>query len=216
MRDAFHRELEALDQDIVRMGALVEQSTRWATTALLEGDRELAQKVRDGDEAIDGMFVDIEKRTLALMAQQAPVAGDLRLVVVILRVVNDLERAGDLAYNIAKMAQLEDFSLPGLKAVRALVADLGKAAADLMSAALDAWASKDAELAADIALRDDRLDQLDSELLGRLVELKGQESLGPALRLALVGRYFERIGDHAVNLGERIRYFVTGDDEYLG
>src|SRR3989304_5819910 len=104
MRDAFHRELESLDQEIVRMGALVEQSTQMVTTALMEGDRELAQRVRDGDEAIDDVFMDIEKRSLALLAQQAPVAGDLRLIVAILRVVNDLERAGDLASNIAKLS----------------------------------------------------------------------------------------------------------------
>jgi phosphate transport system protein len=212
MRDAFHKELEALDQEIVRMGALVEQSTRRATTALLDCDRVLAQQVRDGDDEVDEMFVDIERRALALVAQQAPVAGDLRLIVAILRVVNDLERAGDLAYNIAKMAQLEDFCSPGLKGVRALVADLGDAAATLMGTAIDAWATKDVDLAADIGLRDDRLDDLDAELLAKLVELKGQESLGPALRLALVGRYLERIGDHAVNLGERVRYFITGED----
>jgi phosphate transport system protein len=212
MRDAFHKELEALDQEIVRMGALVEQSTRHATRALLECDRELAERVKHGDDEIDELFSSIEKRSLALVAQQAPVAGDLRLIVAILRVVNDLERAGDLAYNIAKMAQLEDFGQPALKGVRALVADLGEAAADLMGNAIDAWASKDVTLAADIALRDDKLDDLDAQLLANLVELKGQESLGPALRLALVGRYFERIGDHAVNLGERIRYFVIGDE----
>jgi phosphate transport system protein len=212
MRDAFHKELEALDQEIVRMGALVEQSTREATTALLECDGVLARRVMSNDDEIDGMFVDIERRSLSLVAQQAPVAGDLRLIVAVLRVVNDLERAGDLAYNVAKMAQLEDFGQPGLKGVRALVADLGAAAADLMGTAIDAWASKDVTLAADIELRDDKLDDLDARLLANLVELKGQESLGPALRLALVGRYFERIGDHAVNLGERIRYFVTGDE----
>ena len=216
MRDAYHKELEALDQEIVRMGALVEQSTRRATTALLDRDRVLAQQVKDGDDEIDGMFVDIERRALSLVAQQAPVAGDLRLIVAILRVVNDLERAGDLAYNIAKMAQLEDFCSPGLKGVRALVADLGEAAATLMGTAIDAWATKDVDLATDIGLRDDRLDDLDAELMAKLVELKGQESLGPALRLALVGRYLERIGDHAVNLGERVRYFITGEDEYLG
>src|SRR5450759_961588 len=99
MRDAFHKELEALDEEIVRMGALVEQSTRDATTALLEGDALLAQRVMSGDDEIDRMFVDIERRSLSLVAQQAPVAGDLRLIVAILRVVNDLERAGDLAYN---------------------------------------------------------------------------------------------------------------------
>jgi len=216
MRDAFHRELEKLDQEIVRMGALVEQSTQMATTALLEADDALAQKVRHGDEAIDTVFMDIEKRALTLLAQQAPVAGDLRLIVAILRVVNDLERAGDLTYNIAKLSQGEDFRRPDLKEVRLLISELGKAAGRLIGAAIDAWATKDERLAADIARQDDQIDDLHARLIEKLVDLKGQESLGPALRLALVGRYFERIGDHAVNLGERVRYYVTGDEEHLG
>lgn len=216
MRDAFHRELESLDQEIVRMGALVERSTQMATTALMEADTELAQRVREGDQEIDAVFLDIEKRSLALLAQQAPVAGDLRLIVAILRVVNDLERAGDLAYNIAKLVQIEDFREPGLKAVRSLVSELGAAAGGLMGKAIDAWATKDDKLAADVELEDDKLDDLHSQLIERLVELKGQDSLAPAIRLAMVGRYFERIGDHAVNMSERVRYFVTGDEELLG
>jgi phosphate transport system protein len=216
MRDAFHRELESLDQEIVSMGALVERSTEMATTALIESDMELAQKVREGDAEIDALFLDVEKRSLALLAQQAPVAGDLRLIVAILRVAGDLERAGDLAYNIAKLVQAEDFRQPGLKAVRSLVSELGAAAGRLMGKAIDAWATKDDALAADIDLQDDRLDELHAQLIERLVELKGQDSLAPAIRLAMVGRYFERIGDHAVNMGERVRYFVTGDEELLG
>jgi phosphate transport system protein len=210
------RELESLDQEIVRMGALVERSTQMTTNALIEADKELAQRVRDGDKEIDDLFLDIEKRSLALLAQQAPVAGDLRLIVAILRVVNDLERAGDLAYNIAKLVQIEDFREPGLKAVRSLVFELGMAAGRLMGKAIDAWATKDDKLAAEIELQDDRLDDLHSQLIEKLVELKGQESLAPAIRLAMVGRYFERIGDHAVNLADRVRYFVTGDEELLG
>ena len=216
MRDAFHKELERLDQEIVRMGALVEQRTQMATTALMEGDQALAQKVRDGDQDIDDVFMDIEKRSLALLAQQAPVAGDLRLVVAILGVINDLERAGDLAYNIAKLAQGEDFRRPELKEVRLLVSELGQAASQIMGTAIDAWAAKDERLAAGMEAQDDKIDDLHARLLEKLVDLKGQDSLGPALRLALVGRYFERIGDHAVNLGERLRYFVTGDEEHLG
>ena len=216
MRESFHRELQNLDQAVVRLGALVERSAQLATTALVESDRELAQKVRDGDDEIDALYMDIEKRSLTLLAQQAPVAGDLRLVVAILRVINDLERSGDLAYNIAKLAQLEDFREPGLKAVRALVAELGWAAAKLTGAAIDAWATKDVELAADIARQDDALDEMHARLIEQLVELKGEDSLAPAIRLAMIGRYFERIGDHAVNLGERVRYFVTGDEQHLG
>jgi len=216
MRDAFHRELENLDQGIVRMGALVEQSTQRATTALIECDRELAQRVREGDDEIDALFMDIETRALKLLAQQAPVAGDLRLIVAILRIITDLERSGDLAYNIAKLAQLEDFCQPELKPVRALIAEMGTAAARVTGAAIDAWAAKDETMAADIAREDDVLDDLHAQLIERLVELKGEDSLASAIRLAMVGRYLERIGDHAVNLSDRLRYFLTGDAEHLG
>jgi phosphate transport system protein len=198
------------------MGALVEQTTQTATVALIECDRALAEKVLLKDDEIDDLFMDIEKRALTLLAQQAPVARDLRLLVAILGVAQELERSGDLAHNIAKVALLEDFRQPGLKSVRGLVAQLGEAAARLMAASIDAWASKDEASAADFDVRDDEIDDLDAHLLEQLVELKGEQSLGPALRLALVGRYFERIGDHAVNLGERIRYFTTGDAEHLG
>jgi phosphate transport system protein len=216
VRDAFHKELESLDQQVVRMGALVEQSTQMATTALIESDRELAQRVREGDDEIDALFLDVETRSLTLLAQQAPVAGDLRLIVVILRIINDLERSGDLAYNIAKTVQIEDFSQPELKSVRSLVAEMGGAAAVIMAAAIDAWATKDQMLAAQIALKDDVLDELHARLIGQLVELKGEDSLAPAIRLAMVGRYLERIGDHAVNLSERLQYFLTGEEEHLG
>jgi phosphate transport system protein len=216
MRDSFHRELESVDQDIVRMGALVEQSARLVTTALIECEKSLAKQVYEGDDQIDAMFLDIEKRSLTLLAQQAPVAGDLRLIVAILRVVTDLERSGDLIHNIAKLAQAEDFCQPQLKPVRALLADAGRAAAGLIGAAIDAWAAKDEKLAADIALADDVLDDLHARLIERLVELKGHEVLPSAIRLAMVARYLERIGDHAVNIGERVRYFVTGDEGYLG
>jgi len=216
MRESFHRQLEILDQDVVRLGALVERSTELATNALIEGNKELARRVREGDDDIDRLFLDIEKRALAMLAQQAPVARDLRLIVAILRVVTDLERAGDLAFNIAELVEVEDFRASTIKPVRSLVADLGRTATRLLGMAIDAWTAKDETLASALAQEDDRLDDLHAELLGRLVELKGEDALGPAIRLAMIGRYFERIGDHAVNLGERVRYFVTGDEEHLG
>lgn len=216
MRESFHRQLEILDQDVVRLGALVEQSTRLVTNALVENDKELARRVREGDDEIDGLFLDIEKRALTMLAQQAPVARDLRLIVAILRVVTDLERSGDLAFNIAELVEVEDFREPAVKPVRSLVADLGQMATRLLGMAIDAWAAKNERMAEALAREDDRLDDLHAELLERLVELKGEDALAPAIRLAMVGRYFERIGDHAVNLGERVRYFITGDEEHLG
>jgi len=176
----------------------------------------LAQSVREGDDQIDAMFLDIEKRSLTLLAQQAPVAGDLRLIVAILRVVNDLERVGDLAYNIDKTWCWWRISASRTKAIRGLASDLGEAAAQLVGKAIDAWTAKDEGLAADLALQDDRIDELHAQLIKRLLELNDQASVGPAIRLAMVGRYFERIGDHAVNMGERVRYYITGDEEHLG
>jgi phosphate transport system protein len=216
MRDAFHKDLEAIDQEIVRMGALIEKSTEETTTALVECNKALAQRVMDGDEAIDEMFLDIEKRSLTLMAQQAPVAGDLRLIVAILRVNNDLERAGDLAYNIAKLVHLEDFREPSPKAVKSLVSELGLAAGRLMSNAIDVWASKDEAYAAGLQQQDDAVDDLHARLINELLQLKDEAAIPSAIRLAMVGRYFERIADHAVNVGELVCYYVTGDEAHLG
>jgi phosphate transport system protein len=216
MRDAFHKELEAIDQEIVRMGALIERSTQDATTALIECDKALAQKVMDGDEVIDETFLAIEKRSLTLMAQQAPVAGDLRLIAAILRVDNDLERAGDLAYNIAKLVNLEDFRKPGPKAVKSLVSELGQAAGRLMSMAIDIWASKDEQAAAGLQQQDDAVDDLHARLIQKLLEMKDEDAIPSAIRLAMIARYFERIADHAVNVGELVSYYVTGDESHLG
>ncbi len=216
MRDAFHRELDAIDQDVVRLGAMVERSTQDATTALIECDKVLAQKVMDGDEAIDRMFLEIEKRSLSLMAMQAPVAGDLRLIVAVLRVNNDLERAGDLSYNIAKLVHLQDFCEPGPKAVKSLVSDLGQAAVRLMSAAIDVWASKDEEAAAGLQQQDDVVDDLHGRLIAQLLQLRDEDAIPSAIRLAMIGRYLERIADHAVNIGELVSYYITGDEEHLG
>jgi phosphate transport system protein len=216
MRDAFHKELEAIDQEIVRMGALIERSTQDATTALIECDKALAQKVMDGDEVIDAMFLAIEKRSLTLMAQQAPVAGDLRLIAAILRVDNDLERAGDLAYNIAKLVNLEDFCRPGPKAVKSLVSELGQSAGRLMSMAIDIWASKDEQAAAGLQQQDDAVDDLHARLIQKLLEMKDEDAIPSAIRLAMIARYFERIADHAVNVGELVSYYVTGDESHLG
>jgi phosphate transport system protein len=216
MRDAYHKELESLDQGVVAMGALVEKSIHLAATAFVEGDKELAGRVRAGDDDIDAMFMDIEKRCLALMAQQAPVAGDLRLVVAILGAISELERTGDIAYNVAKLVQRDDPPQVDTKAVRILLSELGAESQKVLAAAIDAWSQKDEVAAAAVERQDDRSDELHGKVIAAILEIKGEEAVAAAIRLAMLGRYFERIGDHAVNLAERVRYFVTGDAEYLG
>ncbi len=215
MRDTFHRELERLDQDVVRMGALVEAAIEGATVALVEGSLERAKKVQDGDDEIDDLFIDMETRAMAMLAQQQPVAGDLRLIVTILRVVNDLERAGDLAFNIASVVR-KDLDIVKLRKVSALVYELGHAARRLLAKALDAWAEKNLELACQMDDLDDEIDELYERLFRELFELQNETTFDVAMNLVLVGRYFERIADHAVNLAERIRYFITGNEEHLG
>ncbi len=215
MRDTFHRELERLDQDVVRMGALVEAAIEGATLALVEGSLERAKKVQDGDDEIDDLFIDMESRAMAMLAQQQPVAGDLRLIVTILRVVNDLERAGDLAYNIASVVT-KDLDIVKLRKVSALVYELGHASRRLLAKALDAWAEKNLELACQMDELDDEIDELYERLFRELFELQSETTFDVAMNLVLVGRYFERIADHAVNLAERIRYFITGNEEHLG
>jgi len=216
MRDVFHRELEMLDQEVVAMGALVEKSIRMAVTAFVDDDKQLAMKVLDGDDEIDNVFMDVEKRCLSLVAQQAPVAGDLRLVIAILDAIGELERSGDLAYNVAKLVRLDDSPREGVKEVRALLAELGLETEVLFAKAIDAWADKDELLAAGLERQDDRVDELHGRVIASILELRGEDVVAAAIRLAMLGRYFERIADHAVNLAERVRYYVTGDEEYLG
>jgi phosphate transport system protein len=216
MRDAYHKELESLDQGVVAMGAVVEKSVHLATIAFVEDDKQLAQKVREGEDEVDAMFMDIEKRCLALMAQQAPVAGDLRLVVAILGAISELERTGDIAYNVAKLVMKDDSPQADTKVVRTLLAELGSEAQKVLAAGIDAWSQKDEVAAAAVERQDDRSDELHGKVIAAILEIKGEEAVAAAIRLAMLGRYFERIGDHAVNLAERVRYFVTGDAEYLG
>jgi phosphate transport system protein len=215
VRDSFHKELDRLDQDVVRMGALVERAIDEAITALAECDAERARRVQEGDDEIDALFLDIEKRAFALLAKQQPVAGDLRLIMAVVLTVNDLERSGDLAYNVASMVR-NDLTIVKLKPVAGLVYELGHSAQRLLARSIDAWAKKDLKLAAEMEDLDDEIDDLYAKLLTELFDLSKEVAFEVAMNMVLVGRYFERIADHGVNIGERIRYYVTGDAEHLG
>jgi phosphate transport system protein len=215
VRDSFHKELDRLDQDVVRMGALVERAIDEAVTSLAECDAERARRVQLGDDEIDALFIDIEKRAFALLAKQQPVAGDLRLIMAVVLTVNDLERSGDLAYNVASMVR-NDLTIVKLKPIAGLIYELGHASQRLLARSIDAWAKKDLGLAAEMDDLDDEIDDLYAKLLAELFELSKEVAFEVAMNMVLVGRYFERIADHAVNIAERIRYYVTGDAEHLG
>src|SRR5680860_1878752 len=158
------------------MGALVEAAIEGAILALAEGDLERGKRVQNGDDEIDDLFIDMEKRAMAMLAQQQPVAGDLRLIVTILRVVNDLERAGDLAFNIASVVR-KDLDIVKLREVSALVYELGHASRRLLSKALDVWSEKNLELAGQMDDLDDEIDELYERLFRELFELQNETCL---------------------------------------
>ena len=213
MRIVYSRELERLDLDVVRMGALAEASIDAALLAMAEGDSERAKRVMQGDDEIDALFLDIEVRAMALLAQQQPVARDLRLVVAILKVTNDLERCGDLASNIAKEV-VDDIEVPRPRALTTAVYELGVSARRLLGRSLDAWSNKDMELAGSLDRLDDEIDDQYDGLFKALFGLEEEISMELAMHLVLVGRFFERIADHAVNIAEAILYYITGEHEH--
>lgn len=216
MREHYHRELDRLDQDVVRMGALVEKATEQATIALIESDGELARRVMEADNEIDDLYVDIERRVLSILAKQAPVARDLRLIVAILRATHDLERAGDLAYNVAKVA-VQQVPVARIKAISGLLAELSAKSRSLLSKAIDAWSEKDIVLARSLQDFDDDIDQLYKRFYREIFALRKDEaSFETAMNAALVGRWFERIADHGVNVAEGIQFYITGEEEMLG
>lgn len=216
MREQYHRALEALDQDVVRLGALAEAAIDKATLALVENDPELAQQVLDGDDEIDALFVDVTKRALTILAEQAPVARDLRLLLSIIRVANELERTGDLAHNIAKVPQ-RGIPVGEVKPIGKLLYELAVAARKLLGNAIDVWAQKDAGLAANVQESDDTIDSLYRRFYKELFALgRDETTFEVGMNAALVGRWFERVADHGVNITEAVQFYVTGDDAYLG
>lgn len=211
IRKDFHGNLEKVEAGIVRMAAVVTESIPRATSALLNGDLEAAQVLIDGDDALDELSVELEEECYRLLALEGPVAGDLRAVTTALRMNQEIERAGDLATNVAK-ATRRIYGRSIDPKVRGILVEMSDESARLLKLSIDSYAEGQTGLAAAIDDMDDRLDELNYALVEALLKLYSEPSrdIGSAVQLALVGRYFERIGDHAVNIGERVRYMVDG------
>ena len=210
-RIEFHGSLEHLRADIVRLGAMAVETIGRGTAALLDRDLHAAQLLIDGDDAIDIVALDLEESCVNLLALQGPMAGDLRMIVSSLRVIAELERSADLMVNIAKAARrIYDVTID--PAVRGLIEDMSLEAAAIMRKAIDSYASGDNDLAAALDDIDDRLDDLQVYFIEAVFAAQQADrlSLRSAVQLALVARFYERIGDHAVNIGERVTYMVTG------
>ncbi|MGI9033858.1 MAG: phosphate signaling complex protein PhoU [Acidimicrobiales bacterium] len=211
-RSQFQEDLGSLRHGVDWLGALAEDAVRAATVALLEGDRTKAEVVENGDDELDALFLQLEESAYSLIARQAPVAVDLRFLVSALRVTADFERMGDLAVSIAKLA-LAAWRPEPISA--SLLSKMAESALDLISAARLAWRNQDLALAAKLEGRDDELDSCYRRLAAHLVVQHGPDAGGLVFHALLAGRHLERIADHAVAVGDRVAYMVTGDPKSL-
>ncbi|MEO6318794.1 MAG: phosphate signaling complex protein PhoU [Acidimicrobiales bacterium] len=210
LRPTFHQQLDEVRRDLVRVAARVTEAIMRGTDALVNADLAAAQALIDGDDEIDTLSLDIEERCFMILARQQPMASDMRAVVTAIRLTSEIERSGDLMVNVAKATRRiygSEVPLP----LRHLLHAMAGEAARLYGLAMDAYAEGDANLGGALDDMDDRLDQLHEDYIQTILELHADvRDVQMAVQLALVGRYYERIGDHAVNIGERVQYMVTG------
>ncbi len=210
-RKAFHHQLDEVRDDLVVVSAMVIEVLPRGTEALLSGDLIAADQIIRGDDVIDLRSVDIEDRCFHLLALQQPMASDLRAIITAIKVVGEIERSGDLVVNICKAAR-RLYGRSFDPKLRGLISRMSAEAHQLLRRALDAYVEGDAALAAAMDDMDDILDQLHDDLIQAIFEShsSGRLDLQAAVQLAVVARFYERIGDHAVNAAKRVHYMVTG------
>ena len=202
MRNSFNEQLEQLNVELIKMGALCEEAISAATKALLERDLQLGERARVLEQEIDHKERDIENQCMKLLLRQQPVAGDLRAV------ISDMERIGDQASDIAEIAR--DMEESRLRR-KVPVAEMARAAIGMVTDSVDAFVRGDLELAHNVLREDDQVDRLFLQVREELITLiAAGENGSVCLDLLMVAKYFERIGDHAVNIAEWVEYSLTG------
>jgi phosphate transport system protein len=211
MRETFHDDLNSLGEALVEMTGLVSTAMRQATDALLNADLPLAEQVISADARVDLVRDDLEVKAFDLLARQQPVAIDLRTVVTSLRIVADLERMGDLALHIAKVARMRYPSSAIPAELRDTIKEMGDIAVRVADLAGDVISGKDVSLAEQLEVEDDRMDTLHRKLFTVLLSEDWAHGMEPGIDITLIGRYYERYADHAVSVARRVIYLVTGE-----
>jgi phosphate transport system protein len=213
MRDAYHEQLDSVGHTLVEMAELVGQALSRATRALLESDLPTAEAVISADDAVDALHRELDVRTLDLMARQQPVAGDLRTLVTSLRMSADLERMGDLARHIAKVARMRYPECAVPEELRATFEQMGEIGAELAGRVARIVEAKDVEAARTLDEQDDAVDQLHRAVFSALLSKDNPFPIEAAIDVTLLSRYYERFADHAVSVAHRLVFLVTGDYE---
>jgi phosphate transport system protein len=211
MRTEYHQELDQLEAAFQEEGSLVLRAIRGAMNALEAQDVELADEVIAFDEEIDKRFHDIERKIEHILARQTPVASELRLVLAILHDNIHLERMGDQCVTIAKLTKLSAQLQQSPRLVEGLE-EMGARAEEMTRIALDTFADRDVERAAGLVDLDELIDRTNRRVVEQVIALGGDPSMQEwGMRMIVVSRCLERIGDNAVNIGEQTHYLVTGE-----
>jgi phosphate transport system protein len=211
VRDIFHEELDEINQSLISLGKLTQAALDSATHALLTADLALAEKVITDDDKVDDAQHLLDARTIDLMARQQPVANDLRALVTSLRMSADLERMGDMAHHIAKLARMRYPATAVPPELLLTVQEMGRVASKIVGKAIDLIASRDTEAAKMLEKDDDEMDILHRKLFAALLDEKLAHGIETAIDMTLIGRYYERFADHAVSIARRVYFLVTGE-----
>jgi phosphate transport system protein len=208
----FQEELEQLKARLLEMGGIAEEQVRLSVKGLVDRDRDLIARVLTGDDPLNALHIEIDKRCFTLLALYQPMAADLRTIVAAVKINTDLERVGDLAINIAEAARHYTEHMPVKRLID--IPRMATIAQGMLRDALDAFVRKDIDLAQRVLNEDDTLDALKTQIFRELLTymLQDPSTTEPSLELILISRHLERIGDHATNIGEDVIFMVTAKD----
>jgi phosphate transport system protein len=204
-RQDLQRELEGIEAKVIELFAMVAEDLARATDALLSGNNEVVKVLAEREAVIESLYPEIEETVNRNILLQAPVASDLRFLLSVLRIMPELERSHDLVENIARRADhiLSDDLSPR---ARGIVERMGELVSDMWRQASEAWYQRDSSAAALLAERDEEMDELHASLIAELAS--GKMTLPVAMEMTLVARFYERLGDHAVNVARRVAYLA--------
>lgn len=211
MRDAFHEDLDRISDQLVEMTRLAGTAMSRATTALLDADVSIAEGVIAADDQLDELRIRVDDRAIDLLARQQPVATDLRMVVTAMQMAADLERMGDLAKHVAKVARLRFPTCAVPAELRPTIVEMDAVARSIADRTGEIIAAKRAGGASELVQADDRMDELHKHVFTMLVDASWPHGMQVGIDATLLARYYERFADHAVLVAHRVAYLVTGD-----
>ena len=211
MRDAFHDDLDSINQTLVEMSTLVGGAMGRATTALLQANLELAEEVIADDDRVDAIQHELDNKTLDVMARQQPVASDLRNLVTSLRMSADFERMGDFAHHVARIARMRYPNTAVPAELTSTIQSMGDVAVALINKVTGLLQSRDINVALEVERDDDEMDKLHRKLFEVLLDDAWPHGIETAIDMTLLGRYYERCADHAVSVSRRVYFLVTGE-----